>query len=348
MTKLLSIVIEFFKKDLGLRIGYAFLSSGAMLLGGFQFVINVVPTTTSVTLQTSQVAVYIIGGLLLVIGIIILLHRYYLWNIENSIQDIALFYFPGFTNINPDTPLYALPKSQQIKTKPISYGKIDSYDPGLLASEYKVLNTFIERRSEHNKIQKAYIAALGSIPFLYLIGTLFRDGHIPTDILEHNRATDKWHQLNLYGNSKSLEYHYQNITGKEAQVAVRPNENNEIGISISFTHLVNKEELPKSISNNTIDITLLSGQSFDAIPHDSAQDDIVKEISHLITSLAKKAGKIHLFISAQASLVVKLGKSYHNNMTNVVVIHNYASKQKEYKWGIEFNGSVNLDVVELS
>lgn len=345
LTKFLSIVIGFLKKDLGLKIGRAFLASGVMLLGGFQVVINIAPSTATATLQSSQSIVCFIGVFLIVIGAGILLHRYYLWNIENSTQDIALFYFPGFTNINPHPPLNALPNNKRKKATLFTNGKFDSYNTQLIVKEYSHLCEIVERRSGHTEMNEAYIAALGSVPYLYLVGTLFRDGHMPTQILEHNRSTDKWHQLETFGKPESLNYSYNHIIGKESIMAIESNDNDEIGVSISFTHQVKNIELPKSININTVDISLVSGQSFDAIPCEYIQDNIVKEVSHLLTSLAKKSSKLHLLISAQASIILKLGKAYHNNMTGTVVIYNYDPKIKSYNWGIEFNGSKTPKII---
>ncbi len=81
---------------------------------------------------------------------------------------------------------------------------------------------------------------------------------------------------------------------------------------------------------------LASGYRFDAT--ESVQDEIVKELAHTITFLAKKANKVHLFICAQASVILKPGKLYQNNMSGVVIIHNYNSQQRNYNWAIDFNG----------
>lgn len=337
-------VLERFKGDTPSKIGFGILSIGAMLIGGIPFIFSTIVRNSNgdervftVSASDAEWYVQILGFVLVVCGFCLLIHRYHILHKQSDKQNVGLFFIPGFDNINETIPKDVLPKIEQTKIKEIKFKKISSYEIDKIIEEYTFNVRLVKDRLEHSEVEKAYIAALGSIPFLYLTGTLFRNGHLPTRILEHDRSTDKWHLLSDFGPTETLEYKFEHTSDNQALSEVQSNSRNEIGLSISFSNEVVESELPTELQGHTLKVKLKSGFRFDAIPTESVQDEIVKELAHTITTLAKKAGKTHLFICAQASIILKLGKLYQDNMSGIVVIHNYYPNQRCYNWAIEFN-----------
>ncbi len=340
-------VWERIKGDTQSKIALGVLSSGVMLIGVAPFTVTLFFTSNEgnelsigALASDSERCVQIFGYILLLVGMVLCIHRYIILHRLSGIKNIALFFIPGFDNINENLPVYALPTNVQKKIKDVKFKKISSYIAQEIIDEYSFYTRTINNRLEHNSVEKAYLAALGSVPFLYLVGTLFRNGHLPVRVLEHERSSDKWHLLDDVGPNESLDYSYKGVNRAEKISEVLPNSKNEIALSISFTNEIMENELPEEIREHTLKIRLNSGFRFDALPAEPIQDQIVKELAHIITTLAKKANKVHLFICAQASVILKLGKLYQDNMSGIVVIHNYNSKQKRYNWAIEFNRGI--------
>ena len=339
----LIIVLERVKGDTQSKIALGILSAGVIILGSAQFNLLAFSKSNagdekiiSASTGDSELYVQIIGMALILIGVFLAIHRYYTLNKASDTKNIALFFMPGFDNINDNLPIYALPSNEQKKIKEVKFKKISSYSVDEIIKEYSFYARMVNDRLEHNDVEKAYLVALGSVPFLYLMGTLFRNGHLPIRVLEHERSSDKWHLLDDIGSGESLQYGCSQTIGEEALSTVKANSKNEIAFSISFTNKILESELPIEFNSHTLNVKLASGYRFDAIPTEPVQDEIVKEIAHTITVLAKKADKVHLFICAQASIVLKLGKLYQDNMSGRVVIHNYDSGSHKYNWAIEF------------
>ncbi len=331
-------VWERVKGDTQTKIGSIILSAGLALIGLPQLLVSIFGKEQTITVSTGDRELYIqyFGILLTAIGLFLLIKRYVILDRQAKIKNVALFFMPGFDNINDNLPIYALPSNEQKKVKEVKFKKISSYSVDEIIEKYSFNAQTVSDRLEHNDVEKAYLVALGSVPFLYLMGTLFRSGHLPIRILEHERSSDKWHLLDDLGPSESLKYSCSQIVGEEALSIAQANSKNEIAFSISFTNKILESELPIEFNTHTLNVKLASGYRFDAIPTEPVQDEIVKEIAHTITVLAKKADKVHLFICAQASIVLKLGKLYQDNMSGRVVIHNYDSGSHKYNWAIEF------------
>ena len=241
--------------------------------------------------------------------------------------------------MNDHIPIDAIPKSIRPKVTVLNFKKIDSYNPKAIITQYPFYSETIKQRVYHSETKTAYIAALGSIPYLYLIGTIFRNGHLPLQTLEHDRNRNKWHLLEPVGIKKSLRYRYANKSDRDEILQIMKNAHSEnLGIAISFTNKICPSELPEIIRDQTIAIDLNSTFEFDAIPCESEQDDVTNEIAHFLTSISKYTNRIHLFICAQASVVIKLGQLYQDGMMGNIVVHNYTPASKLYSWAIRFDG----------
>lgn len=343
-------VYERIKGDFRSKISIAFLTSGVALLikSSFAFTASYknakgTEFTFLTNINDGDLYITLLGVSLVLVGGYLGVQRYRAFAREVSIKDIALFFMPGFSNQNETVPNSAIPRLEQSKIIDVTFPKFDSYVPENIIEEYSFRAKAIEDRVNHAGVKKGYVAALGSVPYLYLSGTIFRDGHVPLKVLEHSRSEDNWQLLDDLGKSDSLIWNYDHNSGESAIEKVHASPEKDIAISVSFTDAINIEELPSSIRNHCLNVKLNSGYGYDALSVESVQDAIVKEVAHVITSMSKKADKVHLFICAQASVVFKLGKLYQNGMSGTVIVHNYNPKSKSYEWALTFDGqSVDL------
>jgi hypothetical protein len=242
--------------------------------------------------------------------------------------------------MNDQIPTVALPKNIRSKIINVQFDKMNSYNPEAIISKYSFNAETIKQRVYHSASKTAYLAALGSVPFLYLTGTMFRNGHLNLKVLDHDRNEDQWHQLDVAGSPKELSFLYDGKTDRDSILeAMGKSHFEDIGIAISFTNRILPSELPTTLCKQTVLIGLNSKFEFDALPCESVQNEIVEEIAHFLTSITKYTSTIHLFICAQASVVIKLGRLYQDGMMGNIMIHNYDSSSKSYNWAIYFDGS---------
>jgi hypothetical protein len=320
--------------------GVAMLAGGGISLNGdFQYT-SAAGETFKFAGNANDIPLYLLlfGGLFTIVGFAMLVHRYWCIQKESAVKNVALFLIPGFENLNRTPPFYGLPVAEQKKAKEIILKTIPSYKVETIVEEYPHIERQIRHRGEHAGIDKPYVASLGSVPFIYLMGCIFRNGHLPLRVMEHDRSIDKWKLLDDVGPEKKLCYKYDSLNGTAALAGVAANSSAEIGLSISFTNDVLTHELPLPMQKHTMDIKLEGATGFDAVPTDPVQDELVKQIAHVMTTLTKKANRVHIFIAAQASIVFKLGKLYQDNMSGDVVIHNYDPRNKHYNWAVDFDG----------
>ncbi len=341
------------KGDARTKIALRLLISGVALVGGSSISVLISYNNKSnqtfnlmIDIGATEWVILILGMAVLAPGIFLSINRYFSLKKESLIKDIGLFFIPGFNNQNEEIPIKSLLKNEQQKIFPVQIKKIDSYNPKLILEEYPFIKKLINERVHHKEIKQAYVAALGSVPYLYICGTMFNNGHLPLTVLEHFRREDKWKRLDNVGSPVQLKYNFNQYKGNEAIQKLKPNSLNEIGLSISFTNEVNSTELPVALQEHTIDISLDDEYRFNAIPSDPIQDEIIEKVHHIISTLAKKSDSIHLFICAQASIVFKLGKWYQKGMYGKIVIHNYDAPNKLYNWALEFDGK-NLSEKKL-
>lgn len=351
MLKLLNQIIrvwERIKGDIPTRIALNILSFGVVLLGGsgIGYIASLSYTssngdTLKLELNIGDICmtVAVLGVLLTLTGLIMATKRFRILEAAGNLKDTALIFFPGFPNMNDQIPVDALPKNIQSKIINVHFDKMDSYNPETLTAKYSFNTETIKQRISHSGTKTAYLAALGSIPYLYLTGTLFRNGHLHLRVLEHDRNEDKWHLLDTAGMPKSLAYQYTDKTDRnEILQVIESSHSEDVGVAISFTNKIRPCELPEMIRDRTISVGLNSEFEFDALPCESVQDEIVNEIAHFLTSISKCTSRIHLFICAQASIAIKLGRLYQNGMMGEIVIHNYDAPSKSYNWAIHFDG----------
>lgn len=343
ISKFLNLLLklrEAFRVDLGTKIGTILLAAGTtMLTTGFSIgarILSPSGTTTEITIGVTPSFIdTVLSSLLLVSGALILIVRF---SKLYSTKDIALVYAPGFPKLPSKPPVSALPKRERPNVIPVSFDVIDSYDADLVVKSYDFIVQTIDRRIDHDQARKVYFAGLGSVPYLYLLGTIFRNGHSETISLEYRREKDKWTLLEAFGEERSLHpIPNNNRSIDEAVDEVKANQRHAIGLAIEFTFRISEKEIPSTLQGNVLHLGLSCGPQYDALPAYPIQSEIIKQLSHIIEQLSKKASRVHLFVSAQASVVFNLGRLYQDGAHASIVIHNYDPIKKSYSWAIAFS-----------
>jgi len=221
--------------------------------------------------------------------------------------------------------------------------KIDSYDKNKLIETYKFTDILIKERVQNKKSQKVYIGALGSFPYLFLLGGLFRNAYSHIILLDYNRHADgggKWYKLPSINESKEKLTHqlmYEVKTIEEKIDELNKSNSNEVGIALSYTFPINKDAIPMHLKNNILYLQNSYGIGHDKLSNEESQRELLNELSVYLASLWYKHEKIHLFVSAQSSICINIGKSYMNNAHGVLVLHNYDNDTSKYNWSVEFH-----------
>lgn len=239
--------------------------------------------------------------------------------------------------MNPNPPLYAIPKPDYYRVQVSQVDIIDSYDVGRIVEEYGYCLRLVRDRVTHSRSVKAYVAAFGSIPYIYAVGSLFSGGNVPLKTLEFNRSKDVWHTLDEIGLGPDLQICYNGSSDPDS--ILRQVNGKVVGVALSFSAEIQVAELPASVRDKTIMMSLSAGVRYDALLVESVQDEIVKGITHYLTRIFKTSQRIDLFIAAQTSVVLKLGRLYQKGMMNEVVVYNYNAKTRSYDWGVAFDGN---------
>lgn len=331
--------------DVSIRIAKTVLISGiTLLVGGWTVRLFVeikedaLPVEIAATLNDLDPLVKALGALLTVLGAGLLIFQFAAQHKRSKSASSILFVFQGFPNQTNEPPLAIAEKRARSAVAVSQFPKIDSYNPDTLVREHSYRARQIQERVHHAGAAQAYIAALGSVPFLYLTGTMLNDGHIPLTLMEHSRTDSKWRFFDDVGPSPKLELYFQRALASSSLQECIPNSDGDIGLSVSFTNGVLEEELPEAVRGHTVDARLRKKFGFDAISVEHELNRVVTEIAHVMSTLSKRSQRIHLFLCAQASVVFKLGTLYQSGLTGNVVIHNYDPTVRRYPWAIEFDG----------
>jgi len=333
-------VIATFKKDIGFKIGSFLVATGVFILsGGFVFSAkyqNAAGETLEISYDNALSWWLIgLGTVFCFAGLLVLVNRYYLFG---KTKDAILIYASGFQNQYPGPPVASLPLIDRFTATTIIFSIEDSYDTSEIILEYAYYKKLIANRQDYETAKTIYLAGLGSVPYLFSVGALFRDGHAIVTLLEHERTTG-WHTLKHFGEENPLIYllNNQKIDLDAAILKIQANKHNQIALALSFTFDIVITQLPQGMGTNTLFLVPGSGSSYDAFSSENVQNKTMKLVAHTMQRLAAKADEVHLFIAAQSSVVMNLGRLYQNGAHGPLVIHNYDPDQKKYAWAIRFN-----------
>ncbi len=326
---------ELLKSDPRISISKYLIGTGLILVVGFgsfsyQFREHIVSYTDEADL---------FGYLFLLVGFVLIIMRYF--TITNNPSSLA--YGIGMDNMDKHSPLKAIPKYEQFDCIQINLKEIDSYDKDQVVKNYNFNKELLSDRTLNKNSQKVYVGVLGSFPYLFLIGSLFRNAYSTMILLDYDRHSNggsKWYKLPPFNEKEEEITHqlmYQDISIQEKIEELSDKDSDEVGIALSYTFTVNKNAIPEKLQNNTLYLQHSYGIGHDKLSNEEVQKELLKKLSTYISLLWNNHKKVHLFVSAQSSICINIGKIYMNNAHGTLVLHNYDNDSKTYNWNIEFN-----------
>lgn len=331
-------IFELLKSDPEIGLVKYLITAGVSSNGIGSIIYHYQDKSTQHTLSYSS-GFDITGYILIFIGLVILIRRYF--TMKNNA--VTLAYGIGIENMDIHVPIQAIPKYERFDCIKINLATIDSYDRDKVIDNYKFNKTLIEQRIQNRNSVKVYVGALGSFPYLFLLGTLFRNAYSNIVILDYDRHAQgggKWYKLPPMNENNLKVCHelmYSEMSIEDKINELNNSSSDEVGIALSYTFTVKKEAIPSQLQDNTLYLKNSLGIGHDKLSNEEAQKVLLNEFSAYIATLWNQHKKVHLFVSAQASMCINIGKSYMNNAHGVLVLHNYDNNAKSYNWSIEFD-----------
>lgn len=337
-------VIELFKSDLQVRIAISILLTGATLLAEpivtyffQQFVLS--KNGWEISTQTTSYIQSFFGYALITIGLIMCIYKFINANKDNM---SILYLGANIQGTSQDEPKKFLPPFEKAFciSKPLE--KIDTYDKNKVIKDYWFNEKLFRTQIEHSEAKNIYMASLGSFPYLFLLGSLLRNGYRKVTIMDYNRNRSEWYALHAIGdhvhNIPDSNQHPQRHTIENIISKLQSTEGNEVGIALSYTFEIQKSSLPAHLQNQTLYLKNSAGMGHDLLSNKISQNDLLKELSQYIEQLSRNK-KVCLFVSAQTSFCINMGRTYMDNSHGTVVLYNY-NRDLGYNWSIEFNNSI--------
>jgi len=332
-------IITLLKGDPWLRTGkYLFVASLASISGVFpEVTVEIFGLPVSIANSIAGVC-YVIALIGCMAGLLLIGVRYFQLNATPSV----LYYGQGMSNMDDSPPIYALPLAERGFARTEMLGLIDSYDRSVLIDKLNFYRNLFENRTKHKAAQKLYLAALGSFPYLYALGTLLRNAHGTVRILEHARNAsggNKWHVLDTISDEENITHLVQGDEARPYMNAVKElscNANQDIGLALSYSFEISQSDLPESLRDSTVILKHSLGNGLDKLSNDSYQEKLLSELTVILNTLSKRSQRVHLFVSAQASMCINLGKCYQDNVHAPLQLYSY-TRDQGYNWSISFD-----------
>lgn len=114
----------------------------------------------------------------------------------------------------------------------------------------------------------------------------------------------------------------------------------DVSIALGYTFPIKKEVIPPSLKDNTLYLTSSENTRHDILSSEESQEALLKDISYYLNSLSKPNRNIHLFVSAQSSMCMNMGKHYMDNAHGSIILYNYNNGTKTHDWKITFHKGV--------
>ncbi|MBE0513908.1 SAVED domain-containing protein [Sulfurimonas sp.] len=252
---------------------------------------------------------------------------------------------------NIKSPKDIVPRREKSKINPVDLKRIDSYDVNEVKKNYYFNRELIQERIENKESSRAYLAALGSFPYLFLLGTLVRNAYSNTKIMDFNRYKDggKWYVLPPMSTNAEKIVHMLHYGANTIDAEIyRFNQNNEdIGIALSYTFLMEKTTIPIELRNNTLYLRLSVEPRHDNVASEEIQTELLKDISYYLRTLAKPGRNIHLFVAAQASMCLNLGVNYMDNAHGQLIVYNFDRDILQHNWAVKIKNE-EIEVYDTS
>jgi len=291
----------------------------------------------SLTYQKYSDIALIVSVFFVTIGFILWCVCVFLALRDLSKRDIALIRAYGFENIDPQAAERNLSFREKAKVLYVDFKAFDSRDKDNNLTKASFIRQTIRERIHHTGAATAYVAALGSVPYLYMFGSFMTDGHLPRKLFDFDRDKNAFHPLDAPPTNASLIKCYNGKEITDSKI-VPSNNGRFIGLAISFTIEILEKDLPAQFVGHTLHAQLNTGFRFDNLPEEEEQEKIVNSLSYIISQLKKQADEVHLFVSAQASVVVRLGSLYQEGLHGAVTIWHWNPAANEYEWSLRVTG----------
>jgi len=269
--------------------------------------------------------VSILGAILILVGIIIIILG--LSNEKKEWRLKKFYYLKGIDNQMPDPPIHALPKMAIWYHESPILLSIGNQSLNNTFDDLKFSMKMIEDKVEQYQSKGVFFAGIARIPCLFFIGYSFRNAHSKISLLEHEHQSDKWvmlEQVDAFDINLKIDSNIKNET----------KEITDIAITIEFTSEILKQELPLHLQSNLIRIKSTRNYSHNLITSQRTLHRIIEDIINELIKLNKKCNRLHLFISAQISVIFELGRRYQDGMIGNITIYNYDAIKKGYPWAI--------------
>ncbi|WP_318439331.1 SAVED domain-containing protein [Photobacterium leiognathi] len=239
---------------------------------------------------------------------------------------------PGTASCFPDE---ILPTSEKLDARePIELSVPESEDLDH-TNQIKMYNAelttdLFKRFILHQNCEKVYIGGLARIPFLVAYGAFLRS--VSAKVIYF----DKFHRG---GDWKLLNEEDKNIGFDHFQLIEKENANGDIGIAIGFTTPVLKEQLPVSLREHTTILSPQVGSDRNLVHNQENLERISKIVQTLIDKLStnQNCKRVHLFLSVQSTLAIKIGSRFQEGIHKNWVIHNYNPAKGAYEWALELD-----------
>jgi hypothetical protein len=313
----------------------------AIFTGGFIFSLslNIPQIQFSLKLDTGiGWIITIFGVMLTIMGIVCT--SLGLSSVKNTWQEKKFYYLKGLDNQSKDPPFQALPKmATWYRPSPIIL-TIENSDLNTMFDLLQFSKKIIEDKIEQYRSKEVFFAGLARVPCLFFIGYSFRNAHSTITLIDHDHQGDEWFKLEQIDEPDIdliVEYHIENETLKY----------NDIAITIEFTSGILKDELPLFLQDSLVRIRSKSKFTHNLIKSQMTIQRIVEEIINELIKFNKKCNRLHLFISAQSTVVFELGRRYQDGMIGDITIYNYDPIRKGYPWAISLiNKEIKLEKFE--
>jgi len=293
-----------------------------------------VPVSFANSISTVCMVIAVVGSLA---GLLLVWVRYFQMNNNPPV----LYYGQGMKNMDENPPVNALPLVERGFARPEWLGLIDSYSKDVLIDKLNYYRNLFEEKTKHKHAQRIYLAALGSFPYLFILGTLLRNAHNKVRILDHDRNApggNSWHLLDT-ASDEAITHLVQGDEKRpyiEAVRALAAKPNQEVGIALAYTFEISRNDLPMSLQASTVVLKHSLGNGLDKLSNESIQRQLLSELTVVLNLLSKNRQRVHLFVAAQASMCINLGKCYQDNAHASLELYNY-TRDQGYSWSISYN-----------
>ncbi len=205
-----------------------------------------------------------------------------------------------------------------------------------ITSQIKMFNSEVavriyERFILNQNCKTIYLGGLARVPFLVAYGSCFRAVSAKVIYFDRFHIDGEWKLLD--DEEKGIQ-----LIHDEPQT-IQPNKKGQIGISISLTKEIQKEQLPIELIGNTLEIKSNLENKRNLITNQNEMERISFRIQEIVDQYSSLSDckELHFFISAQSTLALEIGSRFQEGIHKKWIIHNYNAQKGNYEWAIEVN-----------